>query len=97
MLRFRINGNGMNTIFLGLSDANIAKLQSGQPIKIDEGDEIGLGVEVVIFHGATEVDMARELEERGLLPEGSAVQTKAATRPGDGPTTIPDGGLRGGG
>lgn len=97
MLRFRIGADDSHgeIVFLGLSDANITQLEAGHPIRIHEHDEIGLGVEVVVFHGATEVDMARELEDHGFLPEGSTAQTAAATRPGDAPTVIPDGSMRG--
>lgn len=81
MIRFRVASNERHPdgiVFLGLSDANITRLRAGQPIRINAKDQIGLGVEVVIFHGATEVEMAHELEEFGFLPEGSTELTRKA-------------------
>lgn len=66
------------TVFLGLSDMNLTRMRAGQPIRIKADDPIGLGVQVVIYHGATEVDLTRELEENGILPVGSTRTTQAA-------------------
>ena len=65
-------------VFLGLSDMNLTRLRAGQPIRIAADDPIGLGVQVVIYHGATEVDLSRELEEHGILPAGATRKTEAA-------------------
>jgi hypothetical protein len=80
MIRYRIERQGRSAlVFLGLSDANITRLRAGQPIRIDASDPATqLEVELVIYHGATEVDLTRELEENGLLPEGAAARTAQA-------------------
>lgn len=79
MIRYRAEPEGRGPIvFLGLSDMNLTRLRAGQPIRVKADDPIGLGVEVVLYHGATEVDLTRELEEYGFLPKGSADKTQAA-------------------
>jgi hypothetical protein len=79
MIRYRAEPDGRGPIvFLGLSDMNLTRMRAGQPIRIKADDPIGLGVEVVIYHGATEVDLTRELEENGILPAGSTRRTQVA-------------------
>jgi hypothetical protein len=79
VIRFRAEPEGRKPIvFLGLSDMNLTRLRAGQPIRIDARDAIGLGVEVVIYHGATEVDMTRELEEHGFMPAGATEKAQQA-------------------
>lgn len=79
MIRYRAEPEGRPPIvFLGLSDMNVTRLRAGQPIYIKADDAIKLGVEVVIYHGATEVDLTRELEDHGIVPAGSAEATQRA-------------------
>lgn len=79
MIRYRAEPPGREPIvFLGLSDENVTRLRAGQPIRIAADDGIGLGVEVVIYHGATEVELTRELEDNGILPEGATEKTEQA-------------------
>ncbi len=83
MIRFRFSGTAAHpapTAVIGLSDGNLDRLRAGLPIHIPAEDGIDLGVDLVIFHGATEVDMTRELEEKGLLPDGAAAQAGEAIR-----------------
>lgn len=79
MIRYRVeHARKGATVFLGLSDENVTRLRAGSPIRIKADDQIGLGVEVVIYHGATEVELTRELEQNGLLPEGATAKAQAA-------------------
>lgn len=81
MIRFRFNGSPKHPApiaFIGLSDENLTRLRAGMPIRVKADDRLGLGVELVISHGATEVDMTRELEEAGFLPPGSTAKAEAA-------------------
>lgn len=50
-------------IVLGLSHLNLERLRQGQPIHFPGEDVTIPGVEFMIFSGATEATMARELEE----------------------------------
>lgn len=78
MLRFRINepkGGGSPIVFIGISDENVSRLRGGDPILVTTGDAARLGLgenRIVIFHGETDETMTAQLEEHGLLPEGSA-------------------------
>ena len=81
MIRFRFPGGPKHRepiAFIGLSDQNLTRLRAGQPIRVASDDLLGLGVELVIYHGATEVDMTRELEEHGFMPPGSTGKTQDA-------------------
>jgi hypothetical protein len=81
MIRYRVEPPGREPIvFLGLSDENVTRLRAGHPIRIKADDRIGLGVEVVIYHGATEVELTRELEDHGLLPGGATAKTEQAIK-----------------
>jgi hypothetical protein len=74
MIRYRFPGSPKHRepiAFVGLSDGNLTRLRAGLPIRVGAGDLLGLGVELVIYHGATEVDMTRELEDHGFMPPGS--------------------------
>lgn len=80
MIRFRVGPSEQHpsgTVFLGLSDADLTHLEADYKIRVKANDAIDLGVEVVIFHGDTEVEMARELEDGGYLPEGSTALAEA--------------------
>ena len=83
MIRFRFAGSPQHPdpiVFIGLSDENIARLRAGLPIRFKADDALGLDVELVIYHGATEVDMTRELEEHGFLPPGATDQMRDVMR-----------------
>ena len=54
-------------IILGLSDDNIEKIKAGRPISFNLKD---IGLEdrnVLIFYGKTELDMYKELRDKGLI------------------------------
>ncbi len=56
-------GRPIKVIVLGLSRINIDRLGKGQPIEFS-GEDVGLeDVEIVIFAGATEELMARQLAD----------------------------------
>ena len=55
---------GRRFVLLGLSDINLDKLREGKPIHVF-GPEVGLDVDLVIFSGPTEDEMAKELEKLG--------------------------------
>jgi hypothetical protein len=73
MIRFRTKtAAGKDLIGLGLSHANLAHLEQGQPILFD-GRELALGdLKVMIFTGETEEAMRRELADHGLIPPEAA-------------------------
>jgi hypothetical protein len=48
------------------------------PIRVKADDELGLKIELVLYHGATEVEMTRELENAGFMPPGSTAKTEEA-------------------
>ena len=86
MIRFRFKGSDKHPeeiAFIGLSAENLHRLQEGMPIRIKADDQLGLGVETVIYYGRTEVSMTRELEENGFMPPGSTEETKRALREHD--------------
>lgn len=67
--------NGCPLVMLGLSHGNLDRLRTGQPIRLDIDlcAMLGLGQrELLIYAGADEIAMAREVEQHGLIPEGSA-------------------------
>ena len=81
MIRFRFPGSNKHhdpIAFIGLSDENLTRLRAGLPIRLKANDQLGLGIELVIYHGATEVEMTRELEEHGFMPPGSADKARKA-------------------
>ena len=83
MIRLRFKGNKKHPediAFIGLSHNNLDALKRGKPIQIKPGrkDVLGLGVELVIYAGRNEVEMAQELEKHGFVPKGSAEKTQAA-------------------
>ena len=83
MIRFRFPGGPKHPApiaFIGLSDENLTRLRAGMPIRVDAADPLGLGLELVIYHGATEVEMTAELEEHGFMPPGSADKARDAMR-----------------
>jgi hypothetical protein len=86
MIRYRFNGSERHPepiAFIGLSDQNLTRLRAGQPIRVDARDPLGLAVELVVYHGHSEVEMTRELEQHGFMPPGSTAKTEAAIAEGD--------------
>lgn len=56
-----------NMVMLGLSDENVKRLTHDQPIKFNL-KELGLqDMDIVIFHGKTEQEMASMLKMAGLI------------------------------
>lgn len=53
--------NGTRVYLIGLSDENVKRLKAGQPIQFDAKD-IGIpeGGQVLIVHGTTEQEIAKE-------------------------------------
>jgi hypothetical protein len=84
VIRFRFDraDKGLPPIvFVGLSDGNVTRLRAGQPIRVKADDPVAqFDAELVIYHGATEVELTRELEDAGVLPAGAAEKTAAAMR-----------------
>jgi hypothetical protein len=82
VIRYRAERQGRPPLlFIGLSDENVARLRAGQPIVLKADDAVArLGTEVVIYHGATEVELTRELEEQGILPIGASRKAAEAIR-----------------
>lgn len=83
MIRFRFPGSPKHPApiaFIGLSDENLTRLRAGMPVRVVATDPLGLGIELVIYHGATEVEMTRELEQNGFMPPGATAKTEAAMR-----------------
>lgn len=81
MFRVRFDGSEQHPapiVFIGLSHANLDALRAESPIRIAAEDPVGLGVEVVIYSGESEVSMASELEREGFIPEGSAQKAAEA-------------------
>lgn len=81
MIRFRFDGSPAHPApiaFIGLSDENLTRMRAGMPIRVKAHDDLGLKIELVIYHGATEVEMTRELEDAGFMPPGSTAKTEQA-------------------
>ena len=78
MIKLRTRGrDGHELVLIGLSTKNVGKLLGGEPIAIEpaEAQSLGLGeCSLVIFAGESELAMMRELEDVGLLPEGTAAK-----------------------
>lgn len=53
-------------LILGLSRENVKRLTAGQPITVPRGTHVS-GIEVVIWYGETEQDMAVKLRALGLI------------------------------
>ena len=81
MIRFRFPGSNRHhepIAFIGLSDENLTRMRAGLPIRLLADDQLGLGIELVIYHGATEVEMTAELEQHGFMPAGSTDRARDA-------------------
>jgi hypothetical protein len=81
VIRYRFNGSEKHPApiaFIGLSDENLTRLRAGLPIAVPANDPLGLAIELVIYHGATEVEMTRELEDVGFMPPGATAKTQEA-------------------
>jgi hypothetical protein len=82
MIRYRADRKGKPPLlFIGLSDENVTRLRAGMPIRVAADDPVArLGAELCIYHGATEVELTRELEQHGVLPPGAAEKAAEAMR-----------------
>ena len=81
MIRFRFPGSSQHPApiaFIGLSDDNLTRLRAGMPIRVNADDPLGLAMELVIYHGHSEVDMTEELERNGFMPVGSTAKAQEA-------------------
>lgn len=80
MLKAAVTGtNGRALLVLGLSYANLDHLRSGPGdafIRVD-GSRLGLDVDVMIFSGATEADMANTV----IRADGIGPDTKVTIDP----------------
>ena len=64
---FETSNIGKRVAVLGLSDENIKKLVTGQPILINFDELLpGVNMDVCVFHGKTEEDMLQDLKDHGL-------------------------------
>jgi hypothetical protein len=57
-------------LMLGLSHANLAKLEQGQPIHVD-GTEMGIDIDVLLWAGETDESLGMQLEQHHLVPPGT--------------------------
>jgi hypothetical protein len=82
MIRYRTERQGKPPLlFIGLSDENLTRLRAGMPIRIPADDPVArVATELVIYHGATEVELTRELEQHGVLPAGASDKAAEAIR-----------------
>jgi len=82
MIRYRTERQGKPPLlFIGLSDENLTRLRAGMPIRIAADDPVArVATELVIYHGATEVELTRELEQHGVLPPGATDKAAEAMR-----------------
>jgi len=82
MIRYRAERKGRPPLlFIGLSDENVTRLRAGMPIRIDANDPVArVATEIVIYHGATEVELTRELEDHGVVPKGATEAAAKAMR-----------------
>lgn len=72
-------GDGRTLIMLGLSQGNIDRLQQNRPLHVDPAVLLGLKPTdviggIVIFYGKTEGDIAKMLDERGLISQETEVK-----------------------
>jgi hypothetical protein len=68
MIVGKLERDGVEILFLGLTTANVLSLQQGKPITVQRekhGPAVPEGLRVVIQYGASEVAIAAELAERG--------------------------------
>lgn len=71
------DGRAIRLIVVGLSHLNLERLKQGQPIMFD-GEDVKLpNVSFVIFSGATEETMQKELAD--LLPGKTDINTAQGT------------------
>jgi len=82
MIRYRAERRGKPPLlFIGLSDENVTRLRAGMPIRIAADDPVArVATELVIYHGATEVELTHELERHGILPKGATEKAAEAMR-----------------
>lgn len=69
MIKLVMRKRGRPIVGLGLSDENVKRLTTGQPIVLNL-KELGLSnIDLFIFHGATEADMRGDLIKHGFITE----------------------------
>ncbi len=78
-IRARDNETGEPVIILGLSFANLSKLQQGKPMLVMCSD-IEIPIQIAIVAGETEGAIIRDLIEAGLLPKETAGRARAGER-----------------
>lgn len=80
MIRWKAS-QGARTVFgIGLSQANIQRLQKGDPIHFN-GEEYGFpGIDFVIHYGKTEQLMYEELQANGMTDRDTIIKAKRDTR-----------------
>lgn len=81
MIRYRFEGSEKHPApiaFIGLSEDNLTRMRAGPPIRIKADDPLGLAIELVIYTGPNEVEMTKELENAGFMPEGATEGARAA-------------------
>lgn len=68
MIKFIANGkNGGQVIGFGLSEENVKRMKSGDPVYLHL-DELGIeGIDVTIFYGQTEKTIVDDLRKQGLI------------------------------
>lgn len=73
MIKFIMERDQRKLIGLGLSAGNIRKLQKGKPIQI-MGEEMEIpNMDILIFYGNTEEEMAELLKKHGLITDATKV------------------------
>lgn len=75
MIKFAANGPKGRMVGLGITRANVLKLQEGQPIAFD-GHELGLDAEIMIWYGRNESELIKQIQpfldsDTKVLPEDS--------------------------
>jgi hypothetical protein len=74
-------------LIIGLSNENVARLLRGGPIVMDRrthGDGVPEGWQIVLFNGATEEDMAKDLRRIGAVDGAKIINDPHLGRPGGG-------------
>ena len=80
MIRFAGDEDGKPFFGFGLSNANIALLQQGHPIRVDLADMGGTG-SVIIFWGPNEQEMYNRLKEIGKITSETQINPTGPQRP----------------
>jgi hypothetical protein len=72
MIKWRTNIAGQETVGIGLTVENVAKLRRGYPV-IVKGHEIGLDFDILIHYGLNEQTMLKDLQEAGMVTEQTTI------------------------